>query len=115
MAKRLHALWLSTSLLLVSACTSVPQSTYYVFEKNTIWQLSAKAKLEAGQDKIMIYVNQELAITGLLSPQKPKATFQGAYRQYPMTAECELVANGLVFDHHCAIQAQGKSVTHLTF
>lgn len=103
--------------LMLAACASVPvQKTYLPTNSPAeVWLISAHVELEARKDKIIIEVNNERAITGMLSPAKLKDSFVGSYRYQPMTADCSMTANGLVYDHQCTIYVNGKLATIIDF
>lgn len=112
--KRLSVLVLA---LITVGCASAPYSVYYSPNKmsSDVWLISGHAELDARKDKIIITINKELAITGMLTKNQPKGHFIGSYQQQPLSAECSMSPSGLVYDHQCIVFVDGKYAAQLKF
>lgn len=103
--------------LSITACSTAPYHALYITSGSPEqrWIISGQAQPEARRDKIIININDELAITGLLSAKTPQAEFSGSYRQHALSAKCSMQASGLLYDHTCSVYVDGKFAVFLKF
>ncbi len=104
--------------LTLTACSTTSPSVMYhpANEPHAIWFITGNAETEVKNEKIIININDERAITGLLNASKLRDRFIGSYQGHSLAAECEISPQGLVYNHICTVFADdNKPVAQLRF
>ena len=104
------------SMIIASCTTLSPTVSYRPSDApNSVWLINGHAEIEALKDKIIININGQRAITGMLSKNKAKDSFIGSYQEKALRADCHITANGLVYDHHCTVFVDNQRAATLHF
>ena len=107
-------------ILILGTLTACASSGFLEFRpahwEGQDWAITGKADIGAEKDFIIIKVNNEDAIVGSLSKDKPEDVFTGNFEDYQISAKCKLLNAGKGDPNHsCEVSVNGDSAGKLSF